>query len=111
LDEKRQKEALEREARERIVKRASLVEKFKNEPKDPKIKLVFKISDTRIEKNFCLYDKLEEVFDFLESNQIPVEKYQLVIPYPRKTFSLENKDVKLVDLGFEKGQVLHVAEI
>eukprot|EP01080_Neovahlkampfia_damariscottae_P005431 gene5431-9244_t len=119
-EEEKRKEAEEKLKQEKKKKeieerREKLKLKYQLEPnpdfEDDLIKIIFKFEVKRIQRYFRKEDTFEDLFEFLDINQVNVDKCQLVIQFPPAKFTLEkNKFEKICQYIKDSSQVFLVRE-
>jgi len=97
----------EREKRKELCRQRIPIEPSLNE--DGITQLVIRLTDgSRLQRRFKVTDKLEVVFDFVDSSSNEIDNYDLVTNFPRKVFS--DPHVTLKEAGLFPQAALFVQE-
>jgi len=113
-----EKAAKEKEEQEQIEKQQQKQREreqiFRRLPYEPGLdeagvtQLVVRLTDgSRVQRRFKNTDKLQVVFDFINSKDIEIEEYELVTNFPRKSFSDPNMTLEQAGLYPQASLFVH----
>jgi len=106
IEEKQREEAYQRQEEERkkqdkIKRQEELLNKLPPEPSagEGVTQLIFRLSDgSRLQRRFYRTDKLQLVYDFIDSKNIEQNDYDLVTNFPLRKFDDKTKTLAELDL-------------